>query len=511
MYNYLKSFILHTGKKPKDIFNNWWLSISIKHKIVYFLRSVATMVIVMVFFSIAMVIVYLRDFNIILGDSYLVNNAFVCFEAENAVFRNVIFQNPEDAAEAYNTAREKTHAAIRNLKYDIDAINAERYMLTQALREAYLTYSERTEIAVESRGTYDFYDKYDSALQVSGYISKYFQELMQETLNEGTEKYNQKVELLRFVPFLLWMMCAAICLFAFKSGSIALRDIIRPVIIISDAAGEIACENFDIPDIHLKNQDEIGRLAKTFNAMKNAMSHSIVTLKEKNQMEKLLHQQEIRRIAMEQELKDMQLSMLQSQINPHFLFNTLNTIRSTAVIEDAKNTQELIEKLANLFRYNLSSVKERVTLSREINIIQDYMFIQHRRFGHRISFRLDSNVDMERFTIPAFTLQPLVENAMIHGIAPREEGGCVRIRIRQIRGYLVIFITDNGLGIPKEELKPMMSGEAVHEGHLSHIGLSNVKSRIEMLYAQSHFQLLSKSGMGTSVRLKIPVQRSIEE
>lgn len=496
------------NSKNNGIINNWWLSISIKRKILYFVGTVVVAVIFVTVFSIVMLDLYLKDFNTILGDSYLVNDALVCFEKESAVFRTGAFHLTEELIPDHDVAQQKAKLAIGNMKYDIEAMNAERYMLTQAINIAYCTYTQKKEDAIHSMQKNGSYEEYYEALKIEGYISQYFQELMQETLNEGTNVYDQKVKLFRILPLAAAAMSSVIIVFALKISSMTIRDIVHPVIKIADSAYEISKGNFNIPDVQVQNKDEIGRLAKTFNIMKASMASSLIALKEKNRMSRLLHQEEIKRIAMEQELKEMQLSMLQSQINPHFLFNTLNTIRNTAYIENAQNTQELIEKLGSLFRYNLSSVKERVTLLREINIIEDYIFIQRRRFGHRLNYVLDSNVNLEYFTLPTFTLQPLVENAIIHGIAPREEGGSVRIRIRESKNELVIFITDTGKGISKERLKALLSPEAYHKGHLSHIGIGNVKTRIELIYPDSTFKVFSKLDFGTSVRLTLKLPYS---
>ena len=157
--------------------------------------------------------------------------------------------------------------------------------------------------------------------------------------------------------------------------------------------------------------------------MKHATEGYINTLKEKNEMAERLHKEEVERIEMEKRLDAARLELLKSQINPHFLFNTLNMISCMAKLEEAQTTERMISSLGNLFRYNLKTSEQIVPLERELKVVQDYMYIQQMRFGSRISHDLRVEVDGGETMIPAFTLQPLVENAIIHGIARKEEGG----------------------------------------------------------------------------------------
>ena len=114
---------------------------------------------------------------------------------------------------------------------------------------------------------------------------------------------------------------------------------------------------------------------------------------------------------MEKQLSGARLELLKSQINPHFLFNTLNMIACMAKLEEAVTTERMISSMSSLFRYNLKTSEQIVTLARELKVVQDYMYIQQMRFGSRILYSCDLKVDAEQAMIPAFTLQPVVENA----------------------------------------------------------------------------------------------------
>ncbi len=171
---------------------------------------------------------------------------------------------------------------------------------------------------------------------------------------------------------------------------------------------------------------------------------------------------------LDQLLKEMELKHLQNQINPHFLFNTLNTISKMAYLEDANSTSRLIDSVAALLRHNLGEIHDRVTLKDEVNIVQDYFRIQQTRFSERVQFVTKIDVKCLGIEIPRLTLQPLVENAFIHGIEEREEGGVISIRIEQTEESVVIEVSDDGEGIAKEKIERLLSLSTDRDEHVGH-------------------------------------------
>jgi len=484
------------------------MSLSIRYKIGIFVGTTVVMVIVICLFSVLTMYINMRDFNEILGDSYQVNHSLVCFEAENAAFIACSQSINDESLVHYQQTKQQTKEAISQLKLDYQKTGLQRYLIAQAVQTSYSYYSsECNRLLSFTIKDIIYANQYYDTLDVAGYISRYLQELMKVTLDEGNNNYAQKMQTLQILPAASISLSIIILALAALLGTFTMRQIIRPVLRLADSAKKIAENQLDTPDIQVENQDEIGQLVEMFNKMKGSMRKYIATLQEVNQMESLLHQEELQKVEMEQQLKSMQLSMLQSQINPHFLFNTLNTIRITAKIEEAHSTEELIQRLANLFRYNLQTSDAIVPLERELNIVQDYIHIQQRRFGSRLNFVTDNLAEGKGVFVPVFTLQPLVENAIIHGISPKEEGGSVRVRIRRKGEFVRITITDTGQGISREKLHSLLDQTAAGQrGHLSHIGMGNVRSRLEMLFADSRFNVYSRVGLGTSIRLVLPVQ-----
>lgn len=210
---------------------------------------------------------------------------------------------------------------------------------------------------------------------------------------------------------------------------------------------------------------------------------------------------------MEKRLDAARLELLKSQINPHFLFNTLNMISCMAKLEEAQTTERMISSLGNLFRYNLKTSEQIVPLERELKVVQDYMYIQQMRFGSRISHDLRVEVDGGETMIPAFTLQPLVENAIIHGIARKEEGGRIFLRIWKRKDKIVISLADTGVGMEEEALKRLMDALKGHRTARVGIGLGNIYQRIKSMYEDGDLRIYSKAGKGTVVQIILPAAR----
>jgi sensor histidine kinase YesM len=147
-------------------------------------------------------------------------------------------------------------------------------------------------------------------------------------------------------------------------------------------------------------------------------------------------------------------------------------------------------------------------LEEEINIVKDYIYIQECRFDDRVKFNLKVNMDMKKVKIPGMTIQPLVENAFIHGIESKEEGGKIDISIEDENGLCNVIIEDDGVGIPKDILDKInnYNYEKKHTGHTTGLGVNIVEKRLRYLYGKKDmFKIESQEGKGTKVYLKIPI------
>ncbi|ATF14893.1 sensor histidine kinase [Brevibacillus sp. HB1.2] len=204
-------------------------------------------------------------------------------------------------------------------------------------------------------------------------------------------------------------------------------------------------------------------------------------------------------------LADAEIRALHAQINPHFLFNALNTIVSFIRFRP-EQARELLIHLGEYFRRNLHDSGGYVSLARELEHIEAYLAIERARFGDKLHVEYDIEDGVERFTVPGLILQPLVENAVKHGLLPKREGGTVVIRARRKEKQIVeLTVADNGVGMEVDPFKPALAEKSAGR-QLSGIGLANVKSRLQSIYGEPYGIVIeSKSGSGTTCTIQLPI------
>lgn len=208
--------------------------------------------------------------------------------------------------------------------------------------------------------------------------------------------------------------------------------------------------------------------------------------------------------------KASELKLLQMQMNPHFLFNTLNMIAKTAYMEDAGETVSLIQKTAQLLRYSLDYMGKSVTLASEIECLGNYVYLQEQRFGKRIQFIFDLDERYHKVEIPCLILQPLVENSIIHGVGAFVEGGKIIIHTQYLpeKESVKIQICDNGVGMTEEELKRVEERLYSDEEQREKLGLANIYRRLHIFFGdRAEITIQSKCQVGTSVCIIIPVEK----
>lgn len=211
--------------------------------------------------------------------------------------------------------------------------------------------------------------------------------------------------------------------------------------------------------------------------------------------------------------KRIELSIFENQINPHFLYNTLDSIRGEALCNDQKDIALMIENLSRFFRYCISSKGRIVKLSEELNNVRDYFFIQKYRFGDRIEMDIEiENDDILEYYIPKITIQPVVENAIAHGIESSGRKGKVVIRLGATDSKIYIHIEDNGNGMSEAELVRLndrlknnlveVSSNKKHSG----IAIQNINSRIRICFGDEYgLHYRSIQGEGTDVTIVLPL------
>lgn len=207
--------------------------------------------------------------------------------------------------------------------------------------------------------------------------------------------------------------------------------------------------------------------------------------------------------------KQAELEALQSQINPHFLYNTLETIRGQALVSGSKETAELTKALADIFRYNISRTGNIISLSDELENLKSYMKIQNTRFDNRFKVNITLEPELEKKKVPKLLLQPIVENCIKYGLEPKPEGGTIDIEIFETFNTVYIMIKDDGNGMSIEKLVELnnrlkKSSKNIESNQGTHIGLVNINDRIKMIYGEEYgLNVESAPMIGTLVTVRI--------
>lgn len=276
--------------------------------------------------------------------------------------------------------------------------------------------------------------------------------------------------------------------------------LVKPIKVLRRATEEYAKGNYDVR-VYATSRDEIGGLCTSFNEMAD-------------HLKELMNRVYLYRL----ETETAQLKALQSQINPHFLHNTLETIRMKALINGDREVANMIKMLAKLFRITLDRKKNIVTLSEEIEHVQTYVELQNMRFNHR--FKLDIRVEpgLESVYLMKLILQPLVENCIVHGFRNKYEDETISIMVEEASGDIRITVSDNGEGIEAERLKQLQiysaAAEVSLEGREEHsgIGIVNIMSRIRLEYGSAYGLAIDHNmPRGTRVTIKLPMHKSLYE
>lgn len=214
------------------------------------------------------------------------------------------------------------------------------------------------------------------------------------------------------------------------------------------------------------------------------------------------------KLELEKALKTAEIKALQSQLNPHFLFNVLNTIGRLALLEGANRTEELAISFAEMMRDILKKSNQIITLKEEINYVEKYLKIQKIRFDNMIEYSIDIQEEILNIKIPFMTLQPFVENSINHGLRCKENGGYVKIIGKSVGEYAYIRIIDNGVGMPNNKIDMILNNSFL--GNISSnsstgVGIKNVNDMLVNYFGEKYdIKIRSKINSGTTVEIKIP-------
>jgi sensor histidine kinase YesM len=397
-------------------------------------------------------------------------------------------------------------------------------------------------VGLRASGSPDYYQVFVKATRIEGYIDVYLNRMLSALMKSGEDTYAQlsrKSEILNRTILISMILASILALVVIV---LVAEAITAPLRRLAKEAEKLAGGNLDAGIVEAHTKDEVETLTHSFATMATSIKEMVEGLKEKAELEKLLHEEELALVSMGKALREAQFMNLQEQMKPHFLFNALNTIARSALLEHAPRTESLALGLATLLRATIRDSGALSSLGDELTLAQAYLEFQHARFGDRLRWSINVSQALRSVRVPRLMVQPLVENALRHALEPKLEGGSVYIKARRGKECLVLWVLDNGIGMSKERLKeirskitasltvktygqgesfmganaevPVMKPELDEENTLlegTGIGLANLATRFSILYGDKcHFEIQSRQDKGTLVRIIIPLGATIE-
>lgn len=463
----------------------------------------------------------INKFNQIFINDIMLTNLSDNLDEVEASIKSYLTTSHQEDLENYqissNQLRKKAGAlktVLSNNESDLLLVDIKGMIFT------YLGDTDAAEYGKRGRDITRYSSYFNEASRIYDYINRYIDKLKLYEFQKNNINYLQldkwlgMLQIFNMAVILAAMLVNIALIFWFA------YSLTEPIIKLSKAAGEIADGNYDIPEVKVRSSDEVKTLATTFNRMAEGIRRQLVEIRQKAEIESRLKEQEVQNLKMRSMLNEAQLKTLQAQINPHFMFNTLNAGMQLALFEGAERTQAFMERLSESLRYNLGNIDKTATLNMEIANIDNYVYLLRERFGDKISYEKNIGVGLPEVSMPRMILQPIVENSFIHGIGEMERGGVITLSAGLAGETVRVEVFDNGPGMDEETLERIVSGdyrnppperEGGQRSSNHSIGLRNVIERLMLFYraedANSVIEIASRRGSGTKVTLKLPVNK----
>lgn len=439
--------------------------------------------------------------------------------------------NDHDKSTEYYSYRLDYEKLIDNLNGDIkdDKLSLMERNI-RCLSDEYLELTTVTAGARKGKAVKRYRTLYEQTEQMYGYIKSYISSLNNRMFKDNAETYGALVSAIRFLEVASILIFVLLAVFDVFVVLFITRNITKPLHELAKAADKVSEGKLDNADaVNVYAMDEVGVVTVAFNQMVSSIPRYLDRLKDSLEQERKLKEKEL---LMEASLKEAHLKVLQAQINPHFLFNTLNAGAQLAMLEKADRTYEYVQNVASFYRYNISANDE-VKLSEEMKIVDTYIFILNVRFSGEIQYHKD--IESEEYLdvkLPCMVLQPIVENCINHGIRDIEREGHIYISVYKEDDYICINIADNGKGIEQSVIDKIMNGTITDaEGDSiivetdtasekvkkedkkgNGLGLRNVIERLDLYYnGKNKFEIFSNGkDQGTEFIISIPYKTMLE-
>lgn len=479
-------------------------------------RSIRQMILYMIGLIVAMLLMF---YFLSAYSNYQTMNEFneiVSFQLAYDSYENKI-DTLQDCVTAYFNQSEKIEAS------DIETLCREFQDSSEELADYFLhpqftdnqyvvnTYIEAVETFLErGRGVsiaeqFELYNEtmrlYRMALDSYSTTSSFEEEIITQKMHASSAAWHRKENTI----FVLGIL---ICIFALWRARKFVDRISQPIIALTDRAHQIREKNYEKMEESAQQREvcrETVLLSKAFDEMSQTIRRQMEELQEKIVVSQRLYKLEMENMQTKVSLNQTQMCLMQSLISPHFLFNCLSTLTSLAFIEEAHRTEECSIQLAKFLRKFLDHIGKTVTIEEEVGHISEYIQIQKLRFGKRITFLVECEEGCREKKIPAIVLQPLVENALSHGLKNCRQNGLIQVKIYRKETSIILEVRDNGEGISEEKIIQIESElEKPFESSEKGIGLRSVAYRIRDFFGEDAGVQLESLESGTAVKINIP-------
>ena len=373
----------------------------------------------------------------------------------------------------------------------------------------YLTIAAETITAKRGRNVEKYKASYEETVLLYSDLQDCIYALNNKQFKKNTGDYSMLLSSLRYMEIVTILILVFIGIVNMIVVFLMTKSMTLPLVDLSRAANEVAGGNFNVTVDSTEGGDEISVVSKAFKQMLESIQRYIAEIKDSVLRESQLKEHEL---VMENRMKEVQLRSLQAQINPHFLFNTLNAGEQLAMMEGADKTTEFIENMADFFRYNIKKIDNDASIAEEITLVDKYIYILNVRFTGEIHYSKNIDEEVTEVRVPSMILQPIVENAVNYGIRDIDWEGHIDLKVYKEGGFVFLSIKDNGAGMEQDQIDRILSGEAVGEVSADHaasngIGLGNVIERLQIFTGQRDvMEIYSEGkGKGTEFVIKVPM------
>lgn len=400
--------------------------------------------------------------------------------------------------------------------------NNETLMLEKNIRNMTDSYIRACEDAIQAKRGRDvegYRNDYERSERLRGYINTYLYTLNSRRFEQNSTNYQTLQQAMNVLEASSLVMILAAFLLALFLGVMTTRAMIGPLRNLAAAADRVASGDLTVEVAESASDDEIGVVTNAFRKMLVSIRRHIEDQRTSMEKEALMKENEL---SMEARMREAQLKFLQAQINPHFLFNSLNAGSQLAAMEGADRTEDFLQRMADFFRYNVQKTQEDTTLLEEIQSADNYIYILNVRFAGDIHFRkeIDESIPLQSVRVPAMILQPLVENAVQHGIHDDHENGRIWLYVEKadeqedpVYPAIRVTVSDNGAGMTQQQIRRIMNpedgkpaGPEEKDSASNGIAMENVMARLRLYYGQEGlFRIWSNGpGEGTEAVVYLP-------